>query len=76
MLSAIKDTLFGFVELVTSLVNFVIGIIKDIVYVVQLTAKFVAKVPTLFSWLPNSVVALLVTLFAVVVIYKILGREG
>lgn len=76
MLSAIKDVLFGFVDMVTSLVDFVIGLVKDIVYVVKLTASFVLKIPKLFGWLPGSVVALIVTLFAVVVIYKVLGREG
>lgn len=76
MLETIKDIFVGFVNTVTSLVDFVVGIIQDIVYVVKLTAGFVAKIPQLFSWLPAPVIALFVTLFAIVVIYKILGREG
>lgn len=76
MLETIKEVFLGFIDVVTSLVDFVIGFIKDIVYVVKLTGGFVAKIPQLFSWLPGSVVALFVVLFAVVVIYKILGREG
>ena len=76
MLGTIKDLLVGFANTVKSLVDFVVGIIEDIVYVVKLTGGFVAKIPQLFSWLPTPVVALFVTLFAIVVIYKILGREG
>lgn len=76
MLETIKNIFMGFVNMVTSLVDFVVGIFQDIVYVVKLTGGFVAKIPTLFSWLPAPVVALFVTLFAIVVIYKVLGREG
>lgn len=76
MLETIKNAFLGFINLITSLVDFVVGIIKDIVYVVKLTGSFVAKIPQLFSWLPAPVIALFVTIFAIVVIYKILGREG
>lgn len=76
MLGAIKDFLEGFVNLISSLVDFVITIIQDIVYVVKLCATFVAKIPSLFGWLPVSVTSVLVMIFSVVVIYKILGREG
>lgn len=76
MLETIKNAFLGFINLITSLVDFVVGLIKDIVYVVKLTGGFVAKIPQLFSWLPAPVVALFITLFAIVVIYKILGREG
>ena len=63
-------------NIITSLVDFVVGMIEDLVYVVKLCGSFVAKIPTLFSWLPASVVAIIVIIFAIVVIYKILGREG
>lgn len=76
MLETIKNVFLGFIDLVTSLIDFVVGFIQDIVYVVQLTASFVVKIPQLLSWLPSSIVTLFVILFAIVVIYKILGREG
>lgn len=66
----------GIAAVLTGAVDFLIGLIQDIVYIVQLTAKAVASIPSYMSWLPAPVVALLVTIFAVVVIYKILGREG
>lgn len=76
MLKSILEFIKGFVGVVTSLVDFVISFIQDLVYIVKLCATFVAKIPTLFGWLPASVVAIIVMIFAVVVIYKIMGREG
>lgn len=76
MLKTIKDMLVNFFEVIMSLVDFVIGFVEDIVYVVKLCGKFVPKIPDYFSWLPTEVLALIVTAFSVVVIYKVLGREG
>lgn len=76
MLNTIKEFLVGFVEVVTSLVDFVIGFITDLVYVVNLCSSFVLKIPSYFTWLPDVSVTLIVTMFGIVVIYKILGREG
>ena len=66
----------GVADLVVSLVDFVIGLIGDIVYMVELTAVFVANIPTYFAWLPGTFVATIVIIFSIVVIYKIIGREG
>lgn len=76
MLKTIVEFLKGFVDIVGSLVDFVIGIVEDIVYVVKLCGSFVLKIPTLFGWLPNAVVSIIVIIFGIVVVYKILGREG
>lgn len=76
MLNTIKDFFLGFAEIISSLVDFVINLIQDIVYVVKLCGSFVAKIPAYFSWLPASVLTLIITIFSIVVIYKILGREG
>lgn len=76
MLETIKDFFVGMIDIIVSLVDFVIGIVEDLVYVVTLCGQFVLKIPAFFSWLPSGVVALIVTVFAIVVIYKILGREG
>lgn len=76
MLESIKNFLFSIGNVITSLVDFVVGFIEDIVYVVKLCASFVAKIPLLFSWLPAPALALIIIIFSVVVIYKVLGREG
>lgn len=76
MLDTIKNFFVGIADVVTSLIDFVIGFIEDIVYVVKLCATFVSKIPNLFSWLPSGVLAIIVIIFSVVVIYKVMGREG
>lgn len=64
------------IDLLVGIVNFVIQIIKDLVTVVFMLGETVVKLPLAFAWLPGTVASLLVALFAVVVIYKFLGREG
>lgn len=76
MLESIKEFFLSFGNILKSLVDFVIGLIEDIVSVVKLVGTFVLKIPDFFSWLPAQVIALIVAAFSVVVIYKILGREG
>lgn len=61
---------------VTAALDFLIGFIEDIVYVVKLTAEFAVNIPDYFAWLPAPVLATVVSIFAIVVIYKVLGREG
>lgn len=60
----------------STVIDFVISFVEDVVYVIKLTAETVAKIPDYFDWLPSSVVAIIVSAFAIVVIYKVLGREG
>ena len=76
MLESIKNFFISFADIVTSVVDFFIGFVEDIVFIVKLLGSFVAKIPRLFSWLPTECVAILTVLFGVVVIYKVMGREG
>lgn len=73
------DAIIGFMDglsdVITGLVDFVIGLISDLVYLAQLTAQAVSSVPSYFSWVPAPVLGLLLSILAVVVLYKILGRE-
>lgn len=68
-LQTIADFFVAIFELVMSLV-------RDIIQMVKMLGDFVVKIPDYFSWLPPAVVGLIVTIFGIVVIYKILGREG
>lgn len=76
MLGALKDFFLGMANVITSLIDFVVGIVQDLVYMVKLLTTFIAKLPQMFSWLPSSVVAILLTIFGIVIVYKIMGREG
>lgn len=76
MLDVMKNFFLSIGSVITGLVDFVIGFIGDIVYIVKLCGSFLAKIPGLFSWLPAEVLTILLITFSVVVIYKIMGREG
>lgn len=75
-MQAILDFFVGIFEVIGSLIDFVIDFIGDLVYVVQLTAQFVGNIPVYFAWMPSQIVSVIVSIFAVVVIYKVMGREG
>ena len=59
-----------------SFFNFVFSLVEDLVYVIQLLGETVIRIPTYFSWLPSGAVAIIVSIFSIVIIYKVLGREG
>ena len=63
-------------DFISGAFQFLLSCVADLVYIVQLTAKAVAAIPSYLRLLPPSVIALLTTIFAVVVLYKIFGREG
>ena len=75
-MQAIFNWLQGFTEIIGSLVNFVIDIVSDLLYVITLLGSLLVKIPSMVGWLPSACITLVVTLFAVVLIYKIVGREG
>lgn len=74
-LQAIVDFFVGLADVIGMVIDFVIDMLGDLVYVVGLLAKFIVEIPGYFSWLPNEIVALLVTAFGIVVIYMILNRK-
>lgn len=75
-MDAIIGFFTGIADLLGGVIDFLLGLIRDIVYIATLILKAVAGIPSFFAWLPSPVLALLVTIFGVVAIYKILGREG
>ena len=56
--------------------GFVLGLINDLLYVIQLVPKVILKLPMMLeAFLPQSIVAILMTFVAVTVIYRIMGRD-
>lgn len=66
----------GVGDLLLGIVDFIVGFFEDVVYMIQLTGKVVVSIPSYFSWMPGEIVTLIVIIFGVVVLYKVLGREG
>lgn len=63
-------------NVVVSLVEFVIKFIKDLFYIIGLLGNLIISLPSMIGWLPSACISLTVTAFSIVVIYKIMGREG
>lgn len=75
MLSTIKDFLVGIGDMLMTAWDFVVGIFEDIAYLIKLLHEFLRNIPSYFSWLPASVVALVVAIFGVVVVLRVIGRD-
>lgn len=75
-MGAIVKFFEGFADAITGAIDFLIGFIEDIVYIVKITGEFVLQIPSYLGWLPAPVLTIVVVVFGVVVIYKVMGREG
>lgn len=75
MLSFISDVLSSIANFFVSVWNFIINLIEDIVYVVKLAGQVIGEIPSFFTWMPASVLALLVALLGIVVVYKVINRD-
>lgn len=76
MLQEIRDILVSIGDFFKTVIDFVISFFQDLVYMVKLVSETVAQLPDYFSWLPGSLLTLILAIITVVVIYKIVGREG
>ena len=75
-MSALIDFFVGFGSVIKSVFTFLIDTVKDLIYVIRLLGSFIIKIPDMIGWLPASCVSLIIIIFSVVLIYKIIGREG
>lgn len=75
-MEAIFEFFAGIGNVIQTAFKFLFSTIQDIVYVVKLTSKCLVRIPSYFSWLPSELLTIVVALFGIVVVYKILGREG
>lgn len=76
MLDAISSAIENIVGFLDTIWQFVVDFTSDTFEMIKLLSDTVHKIPDYFSWLPPEVGVGLIALFSVVVIYKILGREG
>lgn len=63
-------------SIISTVINFVIKLFADLISMLEMLGNFFVALPSYFSWLPGAVVSSLVVIFSIVIIYKILGREG
>lgn len=74
-MTALINMLKGFFSTIGSVIDFIIDFFADLIYVIGLLGKFILEIPSYFTWLPGTVLAILITTFSIVVIYMILGRK-
>lgn len=70
------DLLSNIVDLLVDFFTAIGSLLSDLFDVIVKVGRAASFIPDLFSWLPRSVSAILISTFAVVVVYKVLGREG
>lgn len=74
-MQAIIDMFSGLLDAIGSIIDFVIDFFTDLVFVIATLGQFVLEIPGYFVWLPTEIIALIITIFSIVVIYMILGRK-
>lgn len=74
-MQAILDMFTGFFDVIGKIIDFVVDFFMDLVFVITTLGQFIIEIPGYFVWLPAEIIALIVTIFSIVVIYMILGRK-
>lgn len=74
-MAELLELVTGIVDAIGSFLDFLGDMVSDLLSVVKLLGEFVLQVPDYFAWLPAEAVAIIVSIFSVVVLYKILGRD-
>lgn len=73
-MNAIFSWLGGLGEAISGAFGFLLDLVLDLVYVVQLIGRFVRLIPVYFSWLPPQLLAIVAVAISVAVVFKIIGR--
>ena len=74
-MGAIIDFIKSIGEAIIALVEFVIKMIGDLIYVVGLLGELLPVLPNFLTWLPAAVGSLLMVVFGVLVVLRVLGRS-
>lgn len=72
----IIDFLNGIGSAISSAFNWLVGTVQDLAYVAKMLGQFVVSIPGYFAWIPSEALVIIIIIFGVVVIYKLIGREG
>lgn len=63
-------------DVIVALARFVVQLVQDLVTVARMLIVSVAHLPQIFQFLPSACIAVVMAVFSIVIIYKVLGREG
>lgn len=74
-MQAIIDMFTGLFSALGLIIEFIVDLFVDLVFVIATLGQFVLEIPGYFMWLPPEIIVLVAALFSVVVIYMIIGRK-
>lgn len=75
-MNAIVNFFEGIGDVILAVVEFIVSFFSDIVWIINTLLWAVGEIPGLLSWIPAEILAILTVTLSVVMIYKIMGREG
>lgn len=75
-MNAIVNFFEGIGDVILAVVEFVISFFSDLVWIIKTVGWAVGQIPGLLRWIPAELLVIITLTFSVVVIYKIMGREG
>lgn len=76
MFDALVNGIQSIIDFFSMIIDFVITMFTDIGKMAVALGETITKLPTYLGFLPSSIIAVFLTIFGIVVVYKILGREG
>lgn len=65
----------GIGQAINTVIDFVISFFQDTIWIIKTVGWAFAQLPNLLSWIPSELLTIVTTIFAVVMVYKIMGRE-
>lgn len=74
-MQAIIDLFKNIASFFKSVIDFVVNLFNDLIYVIQVIGQAIARIPTYLAFIPQAVVGLFVLALTVIVVYKIAGRD-
>ena len=75
-MQAITDFLSGIGDSIVNAWQFVLAFFRDFMQFLELLTKMPEILANVLSWIPGEIWISLYLLFNIVILYKILGREG
>ena len=75
-MQAIIEFLSGIGQAVITVFDFIVSLFSDLVYMITMLGHIAVQLPAYFAWLPSELLSGLILIFTLVILYKILGREG
>lgn len=63
-------------DAIVTVFDFIIAFFRDFMQFLQLLVKMPEILANVLSWIPGELFVSLAILFGVVILYKVLGREG